>query len=148
MVQQVTRALALPLAIAVVLPVFGKQCCTVDRPHRACNTNTYSSGSTQAFCSTSNCVPGSGFCDSDDSSSSATSTDFEEVDDILLSEPDTNMAAVVQSNILPLLAPSPTEAAPVAAVHTPWKPTPFHDYVHRPSYVIDNGERAPNQVWN
>jgi hypothetical protein len=33
-------------------------------------------------------------------------------------------------------------------VHTPWRPTPFHERPLKSSYIIDNGERAPNQVWN
>lgn len=34
------------------------------------------------------------------------------------------------------------------ATHVPWKPTVHHDPHFKPSYVIDNGERAPNQVWS
>ena len=52
----------------------------------------------------------------------------------------------VEDIIGPLPA-SATETEPTP-LHTPWKPTPFHEYHHKPSYVIDNGERAPNQVWN
>ncbi|KAL1302000.1 hypothetical protein AAFC00_002453 [Neodothiora populina] len=65
-----------------------------------------------------------------------------------LSQKELDLLISKNKAVVPADAPSPVVTPPQVAVHTPWKPTPFRDANYKPSYIIDNGERAPNQVWN
>ncbi|KAF1344120.1 hypothetical protein BDV97DRAFT_75320 [Delphinella strobiligena] len=91
-----------------------------------CSTSGFC-GSTSAFCGI-NCFSAAGLCDYD-------------------SKPVSKAKPILAAEDAPAMAPSPV-VTPPQAVHTPWKPTPFHNHYYKPSYIIDNGERAPNQVWN
>lgn len=94
--------------------------------------STYS-GVTEAYCG-AKCVPEAGFCN-------------------IKAKPGAGAAAAAlkqQAAIADLVVAATTTTTTSMAPpgHTPWKPTPFRDAYYKPSYVIDNGERAPNQVWN
>ncbi|GAB7355899.1 hypothetical protein MBLNU459_g6546t1 [Dothideomycetes sp. NU459] len=85
-----------------------------------CNLDGYC-GSTKAFCG-ANCFDEAGLC-------SSTMT-------TLVETPGASTDGVESTTTTP------------RPVHTPWNPINQHPPKFKPSYKIDNGERAPNQVWN